>query len=82
LPTGIDAVTAYAGQGTRPTTALGQEALTAASSSYGGAFQTTMLLTAAAVLAASGLAWWLLRKGEGEPKPAHPEGAELEHVPA
>jgi MFS family permease len=82
LSTGIDAVTTYAGQGTRPTTALGQEALTAASSSYGGAFQTTMLLTAAAVLAASGLAWWLLRKGEGEPKPAHLEGAELAHIPA
>jgi hypothetical protein len=41
-----------------------------------------MLLTAAAVLAASGLAWWLLRKGEGEPKPAHIEGADLAHFAA
>lgn len=82
LSTGIDAVTVYAGKGTRPTTALGQEALSAATSSYGGAFQTTMLLTAVIVVAVSGLAWWLLRKGDGDPKPALPEGTVLAHVPA
>jgi len=82
LSTGLDAVTAYAGQGTRPDTALGQQALAAATTSYGNAFQTTMLVTAVLVIAASGLAWWLLRKGEGEAQPAHPEGTVLTHSPA
>lgn len=81
LATGLDAVTAYAGQGTRPDTALGQQALAAASGSYGTAFQTTMLVVAGLVVVASGLAWWLLRHGDGEPQPPHPEGTVLAHTP-
>jgi hypothetical protein len=82
LSTGLDAVTTYAGQGTRPDTAIGQQALAAAGSSYGTAFQTTLLVVAVCLIAASGLGWWLLRKGEGEVQPAHPEGTVLTHSPA
>lgn len=82
LGTGLDAVTTYASQGTRPDTSLGKEALGDAGASYGTAFQTTMLITAAVIVVATVLAWWLLRHGEGEAKPAHVEGAALEHRPA
>jgi len=82
LSTGLDAVTTYAGQGTRPDTAIGQQALAAAGSSYGTAFQTTLLVVAVCLIAASGLGWWLLRKGEGGAQPAHPEGTVLTHSPA
>lgn len=82
LSTGLDAVTMYASQGTRPDTSLGTQALADAGASYGGAFQTTMIVTAAIVAVVAVLGWWLLRNGEGAPKPAHVDGAVLEHHPA
>jgi len=82
LGTGIDAVTAYAGQGTQPTTSLGKQALADAITSYGDAFRTTFLVAAAAILVLTLLATLLLRGGEGEPQPAHEDGAPLEHEPA
>ena len=81
LSTGMDAVTVYASSGTRPDTALGQQALTDAATSYGGAFQTTFLVVAVVLVGTSALAWWLLRNGEGDAKPAHVDGAALEHAP-
>lgn len=82
LSTGMDAVTVYAASGTRPDTPLGQQALADAVTSYGTAFQTTFLAVAVVLVGVSALAWWLLRHGEGEAKPAHVEGAVLEHTPA
>ena len=70
LSTGLDAVNAYAANGTRPATSLGQQALADAVTSYGGAFRTAMLLTAGAIFAVTLLATVLLRKGEGVPQPA------------
>ena len=70
LSTGLDAVTMYASSGTRPDTALGQEALADAVTSYGTAFQTTFLILAAAVFVIASLGWFLLRHGEGEAPPA------------
>lgn len=58
----LDAVTAFAADGTRPDTALGQQALAAATQSYGIGFMTMALLTALASLVAGGLGWWLLRR--------------------
>ena len=82
LSTGMDAVTTYASSGTRPDTALGQQALAGAVTSYGDAFQTTFLVVAVVLVVTSALAWWLLRNGEGEAKPAHVDGAGLEHISA
>ena len=70
IGTALNSVTAYAANGTRATTSLGQQALSAASESYGGAFRSTMLISAVALLGATALATFLLRKGEGEPQPA------------
>ncbi len=75
ISTGLDAVTTYASQGTQPTTSLGQQALADAVVSYGDAFRTTMFLAAAAILAMTFIGMLLLRKGEGEPQPAHEDGA-------
>jgi MFS family permease len=82
LSTGLDAVNVYASSGTRPDTALGQQALSDATASYGTAFMTTFLVVAGVVGVVTALGWWLLRHGEGEAKPAHVEGAALEHEPA
>ena len=75
LSTGLDAVNAYAANGTAPTTSEGKQALAAAVTSYGGAFRTTMFITAIAILVATALATFLLRKGEGDPQPAHEDDA-------
>lgn len=72
LSTGMDAVTTYAASGTRPDTALGQEALSDAVVSYGSAFQTTFLILGGVVFVVAALGWFLLRHGEGEAQPAHP----------
>ncbi len=82
LSTGLDAVNTYAASGTAPSTSLGKQALADAATSYGTAFRTTFLIVAAAILAVTVLATVLLRKGEGTPQPAHPEGTALEHEPA
>lgn len=82
LSTGLDAVNAYASAGTQPDTSTGKQALADATTSYGSAFQTTFLVVAVLIAGVSVLAWWLLRNGEGEAKPAHPEGTVLAHVPA
>ena len=59
--TALKSVTAFASSGTKPSTALGQQALAAAKPSYVAAFGTTMLVTAAVVLAAGLLGAYLLR---------------------
>ena len=82
LSTGLDAVNTYASAGTRPDTALGQQALADATSSYGNAFMVTFLVLGGVIGVVTALGWWLLRNGEGEAKPAHVEGAILEHEPA
>ena len=75
LSTGLDAVNAYAANGTAPTTSEGKQALAAAVTSYGGAFRTTVFITAAAVVIVTLVATALLRKGEGEAQPAHEHDA-------
>jgi MFS family permease len=75
ISTGLDAVTAYAAKGTQPSTSLGQQALSDAVTSYGGAFRTTMFVTAIAILVATAIATMLLRKGEGDPQPVHESDA-------
>jgi MFS family permease len=64
---GLDAVTAFAADGTRPSTALGQQALAEAAQSYGQAFALTTLLAALVTLIVGGLGWWLLRRHEARP---------------
>lgn len=75
LSTGLDAVTAYAANGSQPSNSLGSQSIADAVVSYGSAFRTTMLLAAFAVTVATLLATLLLRKGEGLPKPAHEAAA-------
>ena len=58
----LDAVTAFAADGTRPDTALGQQALAEAVQSYGTGFMTMALLAALLSLVAGGTGWWLLRR--------------------
>lgn len=58
----LDAVTAFAADGTRPDTALGQQALAAAVQSYGTGFLTMALLAALLSVLAGGTGWWLLRR--------------------
>lgn len=70
LSTGLDAVTAYASTGTPPSTALGQQALQAAISSYGDAFAVAMYLTAGLVLVVGILGFFLLRHDQGTPATA------------
>ncbi len=81
LSTGLDAVNAYAANGTAPTTSEGKQALADAVTSYGGAFRTTMLVTAIAIALVTIVATVLLRKGEGDPQPAH-EGDGAAPAPA
>ena len=69
LSTGLSSVTAYAANGTQPSTSLGKQALSAAVTSYGNSFRTTMIATAVLVLLATAIASFLLRKGEGVPQP-------------
>ena len=71
ISTGLDAVTAYAANGTQPTTSLGQQAMSDAMTSYGSSFRNTMLIVAVALAAVTLLSSFLLRKGEGTPKPTH-----------
>jgi MFS family permease len=71
ISTGLDAVNAYASSGTAPSTSVGQQALTDAVTSYGGAFRNTMLIVAVALALMTLLSSFLLRKGEGEPQPVH-----------
>lgn len=71
ISTGLDAVNAYAANGTQPTTSLGQQALSSAVTSYGDSFRTTMFIVAVAIAVVTVLSTILLRKGEGEPKPTH-----------
>lgn len=64
----LDAVTAFAADGTRPDTALGQQALAAAAQSYGTGFMTTALVTALLSLVVGTTGWWLLRRNrDGAP---------------
>lgn len=58
----LDAVTAFAADGTRRDTALGQQALAAAAQSYGTGFMTMALLTALLSLVVGAAGWWLLRR--------------------
>lgn len=71
ISTGLDAVSAYASSGTAPSTSVGQQALTDAVASYGGAFRTTMLIVAVALALVTVLSAFLLRNGEGEAQPIH-----------
>ena len=59
---GLDAVTAFAADGTQPDTALGQQALSAATSSYADGFVVTMLISAVLALVIGGIGWHLLRR--------------------
>lgn len=82
LSTGLDAVTAFAANGTQPSTSLGQQALSDAVTSYGTSFRNTMLIVAVAIAAVTVLSSILLRKGEGEPKPVHEEDSSTAAVSA
>lgn len=82
ISTGLDAVTAYAANGTQPSTSLGQQALSDAVTSYGSSFRNTMLIVAVALAVVTVLSSLLLRKGEGTPKPAHDEDAAPGTAPA
>ena len=59
---GLDAVTAFAADGTQPDTALGQQALSAATSSYANGFVVTMLISGVLALVIGGIGWQLLRR--------------------
>ena len=71
ISTGLDAVTAYAANGTQPSTSLGQQAMADAVLSYGSSFRNTMLIVAVALAVVTVLSSFLLRKGDGIPKPVH-----------
>lgn len=68
---GLDAVNAYAANGTQPSTSLGQQALADAVASYSSGFATTMLTCAGLTLVIGSLGWWLLRRHQANPTPAH-----------
>ena len=75
-------MTAFAANGTQPTTSLGQQAMADAMTSYGSSFRNTMLIVAVALAAVTALSSLLLRKGEGTPKPVHDESATAGTAPA
>lgn len=59
---GLDAVTAFAANGTQPDTALGQQALAVATDSYAAGFVVTMLACGVLALVIGGIGWQLLRR--------------------
>lgn len=67
IGTAMGSVTAFASEGTQPTTSLGQNALAAAAPSYVDAFGTTMLVTAAVVVLAGVVGWLLLGRRSASP---------------
>jgi MFS family permease len=65
LSTGLDAVTAYASNGTAPSTSVGKEALQYASVSYGNSFATVMFIGGGFMVVASVVAFFLLAGDKG-----------------
>lgn len=65
LSTGLDAVNAYAANGTAPTTSVGRAALKDAATSYGHAFSTMFLIAGGLMVAAGMLAAVLLGGSDG-----------------
>ena len=66
IGTGLDAVKAFAAQSTEPTSALGKQALAAASDSYGNGFATVMIIGAVLSIVGAVVAAILL-KGDSHP---------------
>lgn len=73
--TGIDAVNAYASAGTKPTDAIGAQALSAAHDSYVTAYGTLMFGTGVLILVAGFVAYMLIRRGLAAKSAAAPAAA-------
>lgn len=70
IGTGIDAVNAYASDGTKATTELGQQALHAAAGSYVDAYGTMMLVTGVLSIVVGFIAFVLIKRNTAPAAPA------------
>ena len=61
IGTGLSAVSAYASEGTKPSTSLGQQALASAATSYTDAFGSMMLITGVLTVIAGIAGFMLIR---------------------